>query len=333
MLIINRVILHILDFNQGLNILSNKELDYSNPVVTGYIDKHIKHIKEDPAKRVGEFTDDSEALEYIKKYKNKEISFIEVSSYFAKRIYEEIYQSDDLNPMDLMAIDFSYEDIRYFAILSLASKKAYTHQVINDEEGVYNDFIRHHAILPGEGQKIDSYALIEMENLYLEYSDKKRRVNGEEVFIFPEKILSCNGAISGKETVKKANKLVREISEKYGQNSVITISKAKNYIYENGESSSVFSPFEFADRVFENSDQMKNELKSELKELDLPDKVKVEKKFAQRTGKNHKIKTDTGIEISFPSEYFQNQDYIEFINKADGTISIELKNIGKITNK
>ena len=61
--------------------------------------------------------------------------------------------------------------------------------------------------------------------------------------------------------------------------------------------------------------------------------VKVEKNLAVKTAKNHKIKTDTGIEITFPTEYFENHDFIEFINNPNGTISIEVKNIGRILNK
>ena len=78
---------------------------------------------------------------------------------------------------------------------------------------------------------------------------------------------------------------------------------------------------------------MQQEFKEQLQDAKLPDNVAIQKEFAQRTGRSHKIKTDTGIEITFPSEYVENTEYIQFINNPDGTISIELKHIGKITNK
>ena len=43
--------------------------------------------------------------------------------------------------------------------------------------------------------------------------------------------------------------------------------------------------------------------------------------------------TDTGIEISFPVEYGENPEFIEFSTEENGLISIELKNIGSIENK
>ena len=61
--------------------------------------------------------------------------------------------------------------------------------------------------------------------------------------------------------------------------------------------------------------------------------IKIDKGLAVRTGRTHKIKTDIGIEISIPIDYFQNKDYVEFFNNPDGTLSIELKNIGKLMDK
>ena len=85
--------------------------------------------------------------------------------------------------------------------------------------------------------------------------------------------------------------------------------------------------------VFGSSPAMAREFQQQVAEAKLPDVVAIEKEYAQKAGRSHKIKTDTGIEITFPSEYIENTDFIRFINNPDGTLSIELKNIGKIVNK
>ena len=90
---------------------------------------------------------------------------------------------------------------------------------------------------------------------------------------------------------------------------------------------------EMADSVFASSDVLKREFVEEAKKAGIPEKVYINRDLALKSTKSHKIKTDTGIEISFPADYTSNSDYIEFINNPDGTISIELKNIGKIVNK
>ena len=45
------------------------------------------------------------------------------------------------------------------------------------------------------------------------------------------------------------------------------------------------------------------------------------------------IKTDTGIEISIPMDQYDNQDVVEFITNADGSISVLIKNISHMTSK
>ena len=70
-----------------------------------------------------------------------------------------------------------------------------------------------------------------------------------------------------------------------------------------------------------------------LRALPQKERVVVEKSVAKRVAKSHKIRTDTGIDITFPAEYGENPDFIEFVSGPNGLINIELKNIGHIENR
>ena len=70
-----------------------------------------------------------------------------------------------------------------------------------------------------------------------------------------------------------------------------------------------------------------------LRALPQKERVVVEKNVAKRVAKSHKIRTDTGIELTFPAEYGENSDFIEFFSTPDGRIEIALKNIGAIENR
>ena len=85
--------------------------------------------------------------------------------------------------------------------------------------------------------------------------------------------------------------------------------------------------------VFAESSVMQNEFRVQLQEAGLDRPMPVDRPYAHKVGKSHKIKTDTGIEITIPVDYFDNERYVEFINNPDGTLSIALKNIAKITNR
>ena len=75
---------------------------------------------------------------------------------------------------------------------------------------------------------------------------------------------------------------------------------------------------DLAANVFNESEEMQNTFISASLEHELPKEVEVPKQYVTKKLKNQKIKTDTGI---------------EFVNHQDCTITIEIKNIGKITNK
>ena len=91
-------------------------------------------------------------------------------------------------------------------------------------------------------------------------------------------------------------------------------------------------PHELAAEVFEDEPLQERFVETAADE-NIPERVRVDKKAAERITRNHKIRTDTGIEITFPSEYAHNPEFIEFASMPNGLISIELKNITQIENK
>ena len=332
-MIINKAILHILDFSSGMCIISQKELDFADITINEYIEKHLEHIKSDLNQKSGVFSSGSSFFVQLDKYLAEQASFMEFSAFIGNNLYEQIARSDKAVPTDLLVVDFSDNGTRYLALLLLTSKIAYTHQVSTSDGSIHNEIIKHHAILPNTTQKVDSYALIRCDNFAIGFIDKKCMIDGQDTYLLPDILLQCTSTISGKEAIKTVSQIAAEVAEKHGVNSAVILSKAKNYLLENAETSSSFSPTELGQDVFAGSQVMQQEFESQIIQAQLPQDVKVEKHLAIKTAKNHKIKTDTGIEITFPAEYFENHDFIEFINNPNGTISIQVKNIGRILNK
>ena len=64
--------------------------------------------------------------------------------------------------------------------------------------------------------------------------------------------------------------------------------------------------------------------KAEVKPQSSATTKKFEKQF---------LKTDTGIEINIPMEQYQDINQVEFISNPDGTISVMIKNINKISTR
>ncbi|SMD03295.1 nucleoid-associated protein [Sporomusa malonica] len=330
---INKAILHILDFNSGVTVFSEQELDtQSNSVVT-FLSKHIEKSYNDQNSKTGTFYPNSKFKVQIEDYLAGTLDFTSFSVYVAELMVESISQSDVLDSTDLLVCDFNIDSNRVIALLKCSNKIGFIHQVVHDNEKIKNDIINHYAILPSLSQKIDEYAFIDADSLNIRFIDKKRSINGNDAYIIADNILECSSLISPKDTLQLVNTITRMVAENHGKSTVEAVSKTKNYIVENTGVTEYLNPVELSKEVFSASPIMQEEFMREVKTAGIPEIVKIDKEFAIKKGKSHKIKTDTGIEITFPVDYFQNKEYIEFINNPDGTLSIELRNIGKITNK
>ena len=69
------------------------------------------------------------------------------------------------------------------------------------------------------------------------------------------------------------------------------------------------------------------------RERDLPEEVPVRRGAANRLTRTHRIRTDTGVEIAFPSELAERPGYLDFSTDAEGRITITVGNVAHIENR
>lgn len=334
MLTINHGALQVFDFTSNLCLLSRQELDVSEGLVDTYLVKQLERLLTSSDNKTGSFLDQSLFKGELTKYRDQLEDFLSFASYVGTDFFHYLSLSDKLDPADLLVVDFTAEDVSYVAFLLLGHKTAYTHQVVNEAEGgVSNRLIPHYAILPNPTQKVDSYALINQETLEIAFGDVIRHIDGEEAAVVADKLLQCSTVISAKEVIKTVNKIAKSVAEEHAANAAVVLSKAKSYVLDNVEVSDKFSPRELGDQVFADTPAMKSDFEARVAEAHLPPTVQVDKKAAVAAAKSQKLKTDTGIELTVPSDCLHNPDYIEFINNPDGSLSIELKHISKLVNR
>ena len=330
---INRAILHILDFKSGVTVFSQQELDRESNSVISFLTKHIEKSYTGQNAKSGTFYPNSKFKSQMSEYIAGTLDFISFSVYAAELMYTAIAQSDTLDSTDVLLCDFTIDDNRVIGLLKCTNRVGFIHQVVQENDQLKNDIINHYAILPSLSQKIEEYAFIDVDSLDIKFIEKKRSVNGIETYIIADHILECSSLISPKSTLELVNSIARTVAENHGESTVTAALKSKSYIVENTEVSEYLDPVELGKAVFPASPLMQQEYIQEVEKAGIPATVKIDKDLAIKAGKSHKIKTDTGIEITFPVDYFQNNEYIEFINNPDGTLSIALKKIGSIVNK
>lgn len=350
---LNHAILHVFDFVACTNTFAQEEIDISNKHAKRYVTTHARRALNNIDNKRGSFAENSLFAPRLKTYFAGGEDFVGLSVGIAEYLARELQHEEKAVSTDLLVVDFEddpdqtvremseqeAEDAykakgkRYFALLLLESKQAYMHEVNYSEEGgLRNDIARHQATLPNPSQKVHSFAVIEAGSLSVAFCDKKRTIAGEERWLIPEGLLQCSMEASSKEVFETVTRIVEEVASEYGANTTVALSKAKTYVSDNAEDSNELDPDDLAREVFDD-DTLQAKFQEAVTEEQLPKRVKVDKAVAKRITKNHKIRTDTGIDITFPAEYGENPDFIEFVRTEDGLISIQLKNIGSIENR
>lgn len=333
---INHAILHVLDFESAVNVFSQCELDLEdNRACRQFVTTHLRRARQSGDNKRATFAEDSAFAGELKNYFFGEREFIDLSQQVAEFISNELARADKAQSTDVLVADFDDDDdVRWFAVMLLTSKQAFMHEVGTQDGNRVANITRHYAILPNPSQKVQSYCVVRASTMDIGYVDKARKIAGEDRMLIPEGLLQCETGVSGKEAIDTVTRVVEEVAEEHGANTAVALAKVKAAVAEKVEDDEELPPWDIVDEVFEDEPVIKDSVRAALTEEKMPERVPVERKQVERAAvRNHKIRTDTGIEISFPAEMGSNSDYIEFVNEPNGLISIELKKISSIENR
>lgn len=332
---VNHAILHILDFESAVNVMSQRELDLDTRAVRSFVTSHLRRARTSGDNKRGAFAEDSAFAGELKSFFFGERDFIDLSQQIAEFVSGELAKAEKIESTDVFVADFEDDDdVRWFAVMLMNSRMAFMHEVAREGGEVRNDIARHYAILPSPSQKVASFALVRASTMDVYFQDKKRKIAGEDTFMIPDGLLQCETGVSGKEAIDAVTRVVEQVAEEHGANTAVALAKAKAAVAEAVEEDEELPPWDIVDEAFEDEPVMRDAIKASLQEEHLPERVPVERAQVERAAvRNHKIRTDTGIEISFPAEMVDNPDYIEFVNEPNGLISISLRNIGSFENR
>lgn len=330
---VKKAILHILDCNSGAGIFSDEEMDMSDAGLNAYLTKHIEKVYDDPGIRTGEFTESSGFKYHLKEYLADEISFAKFSIFAAERLYENIKNSENIESCDIVVCECIISEKRTIAVLKFDNKVGFVHHVTQQDGKITNEIINHYAILPSTSQKITHCAFIDTEDLSIRYKGKKIKIEGESVDLIADALLECVFDISVKESFNAVRKIAKGVADEYGASGIETEARMKKYVKESAMAEDEINVEKVAETVFEGLVSAKQDFVDKAKEANVPEKFEMNEYVTKKVNANIRLVTDKGIEILFPSEYYEDDENISIINNDDGTISVQINNINKLTNK
>ena len=332
MVVIDKAILHILDFNSGMTVYSDEELTVQDSIET-FLLKHIEKSWGSQDAKPGTFYDDSHCAQLVKEYLSGEMSFVPFSKELAKKLEDAFVHAEEMASSDVIVADVRIDDRRQIVIFKSNSHIGYTHQVNQTEAGIKNEIINHYSIMPNLSQKMEEFAFIDAETKEISVTAKKYTIDGNSILVFPEILLECSLTPSPKEAIKNLSKTAAKVAEAYGQDKVATEAAVKSYVTENMQATDELDLVEAGKEIFKENPSMQADFDNAIKEAGFTEPVKMDQEATIKKMCKHKLKTDTGIELTIPSEYFDNTEFMEFHNNEDGTLSIMLKHIGNIVNR
>ncbi|MCR5757988.1 MAG: nucleoid-associated protein [Selenomonas sp.] len=332
MVVIDKAILHILDFNSGMTVYSDEELTVQDSIET-FLLKHIEKAWGSQDAKPGTFYEDSHCAQLLAEYLSGEMSFVPFSKELAKKLEDAFVHAEEMASSDVIVADVRIDDRRQIVIFKSNSHIGYTHQVNQTEAGIKNEIINHYSIMPNLSQKMEEFAFIDTETKAVSVTAKKYTIDGNSILVFPEVLLECSLTPSPKEAIKNLSKTAAKVAEAYGQDQIATEAAVKSYVTENMQTTDELDLTEAGREIFKENPSMQADFDTAIKEAGFTEPVKMDQEATIKKMCKHKLKTDTGIELTVPSEYFDNTEFMEFHNNEDGTLSIMLKHIGNIVNR
>lgn len=331
-MIIKAGIVHILDSSLGMPVLSDYEIDMGSELAD-FLKAHIEKFTESDDVKICRFSEDSPFLEPLKSLTPE--NFVETSKLLASSLYGIMNANIAIPAADIAVAVASAAGTDYLCLLKLDYKTSYTHVTEALENGNSNAIILQKAILPSQGQKLSEAFALNLATGDLMLTEKKYEVNGEKRLYFSELFLNCRPPLSQKTKLDIVTKAVEQVNRKYyGDEDTARKMEIKSILSQELKENGSLEAETIGEKIFKDSPEMQEELTEKLEkyhmaaETVVPKAPQTIKKFMQQ-----KLTTDTGIEITIPMEEYRNPDRVEFITNPDGTVSVLIKNISKLSSR
>jgi len=328
-MIITHACLEILDLRTSSYKFSDTELDFSKDLTHEYVEKIIEKVNKNSSKRIGTFHEDSKIKNLVKTYDSA--NFVSFSKDIAKIFLDTLKAAGILESSDLLVVEYREDSNTFLGLILLENQEGITHESLLSDGQISNTITKNVYILPTSGLRINTFLLISLPDLNFYSVEKFREIDGIKKKVLEESIVNATFHPSTNEVYKAIKDEAKKISEESGEDAIQTLSNVKNYIYNHAANDEIDIK-DLADNLFTNETN-KKDFKEHLALRGVSLNEPLEYNLVENKVKNQKIKTDTGIELIVPSEFFKDNNNLEIITNPDGTMTIQIKNFTKIIGR
>lgn len=322
-IIIHQAILHVLDTTMDAPILSGSVMELTAEK-TAYLQYHIEKLLA---------SDDIRSCRLLPEsaFKNElehNHDFIDLSCRIAGVMFDYMHAHVTIPGADLAVVDFTRDGAPWLAVLKLNYKNGYTHYTEEVGGAPVNSIIQQRACLPTQSGKVEEGALVDITDGSLRLLEKKYDIDGKKDFYLSSVVFQCTQAPPEKKKLQAIQQAATQ---------------AVKDAYEDQPHSEAQVAMLIANQAVDNCltvESVRQQLAEEYPLAAVPfddfiEKSEVVDRAAPvtvtpariRRMESRSIRTASGIEVKIPTEILSSEAEVEFINDADGTVSLLIKNV------
>lgn len=332
-IIIRNAIMHILDSTVGMPVLSDTLLTL-NPELNDFLRNHIYKVMSGDDLKTCVFDEETSMVyHFIQEF--SEDMMIDVTKKLAELLYTIMNSNTDIPAADVFFVTYQMQSQQHLAILKMNYKEVYMHYTsMNEMEGNINDIMKQSCALPRTGGKLTEAVVISLEENTVQLIEKRFEVNGTKTNYLSELYLKCHAKMSQKTKLDIVTKAVDQIHKKYFEGDFKKKMEAKSVIHNSYAEQGALKVEEIGEELFGEIPEIREEFVEKLEKYKLlKEEIKVNNEKTTKKFEKQYLMTDSGIEINIPMEEYNNKRHVEFITNKDGTISVLIKNVNRITTK
>lgn len=330
---IHRLALHILDNQTGIPIFSETEHP-DDADIDEFLESHIEKVFRDVFIKKAILEQDNEVREQCEKLNENNEEFLNISKSLAEKLYMILEKHVSIPACDLFCVMFRRDERDFLGLFILNYKTTYIHNVEDIENKTTNKVVKQITTLPSTSQSIDEFVIVDLSDYSVLLKEKKYEIDGIKDFYLSRLFLKAETILSDKEKMDIVNKTSKKIVKDYYDGDVQKMAEVKTAIAESIEENDTIDIEHIKKSTFGDNLELQDIYSEELEIKGLTEKsFKVNENVVKKIPKMQKLVTEDGIEIKIPIAYLNSSEKVEFINNANGTISIMLKDIRDIQDK
>ena len=321
-----KAIVHVLDSSGGAPVFSDRLLELDGEDMD-YLLAHLEKAYTNDAVKNCTFLPESTFPALLLETED----FVQCSKQIAAEFFEVMRHNPAIPNGDLIVIYGSVDGRESVALLKMNYKTAYAHFYQQVEGQHYNALIKQRTILPAASGKVDESVIVDLTSGAIKLVERKYELDGVKEFYISSRILRSSQAQPERAKLQAVHKAAQQaVLEAYAEDELALESHVATILcQEAAAGDGNLEVQRVKERIQEEFPMAVEGFTAQLETASLPMEETVTVPAAKiKRMEYQSIKTASGIEMKIPTTLLYGEnDFVEFINAPDGTISLLIKGV------